>query len=54
MEKLASLIIVILITMYSPCSKANADRAMDLYLDQNYEEAFKLFQKTAHLFYFIF
>lgn len=49
MKKLASVIAGVLLASQSVCASANADRAMDLYLNQNYAQAFKLFQKTAHL-----
>ena len=49
MKKLASLIAGLLLSSHSFSSWANADQAMDLYLNQDYAQAFKLFQKTAHL-----
>ena len=49
MKKLASVIAGILLVGQSFSASANADRAMDLYLNQDYAQAFKLFQKTAHL-----
>ncbi|MDE3272470.1 energy transducer TonB [Pseudoalteromonas sp. G4] len=49
MKKLASVIAGLLLAGQSLNAMANADRAMDLYLNQDYAQAFKLFQKTAHL-----
>ena len=49
MKKLACLIASLLASSYSFDVRANADRAMDLYLNQDYAKAFELFQKTAHL-----
>lgn len=49
MKKIVSLLAGIWFSGHSVNAWSNADQAMDLYLNQDYAQAFQLFQNTAHL-----